>query len=116
MTNIQEFNKIKDAFEKVKKDVFFLTQKVNRLENAKVETENRLIREIEVLKIKVYTIENQKILHQEEHTILGNSDSKKLHLSNCPYAHKISKENLVRFESMKDALREGYDACSCTHN
>jgi hypothetical protein len=116
MTNEQEFNKIRDAFEKVKKDVFFLTQKVNRLENSKNDSENKLIKEIELLKLKMYTLENGHSSNEEIHYVIGNSDSKKVHMSNCPYAHKISKDHIQRFDTLKDALKQGYDTCSCTHN
>lgn len=116
MTVIEELVKIRNAFDKVKKDMFFLTQKVNRIENSKTEVENKLIKEIELLKLKLYSIENNQTHQEEIHYVIGNNDSKKVHMSNCPYAHKISKDHIARFDTINDALKQGYDTCSCTHN
>ena len=48
--------------------------------------------------------------------IVGNKESAKVHYSTCPYAQKTKPENFVKFENLKEALRDGYHRCSCIFN
>lgn len=47
-------------------------------------------------------------------TFVGSSTSKKYHLLDCRYALKIKPENMINFQSLEDAKRQGYLPCkSC---
>lgn len=110
-----ELKMIRFAFDKVKRELFFLAENVNRIDSQNKSELNELRREIEILKLKVISVNTVKkeIIHEENHFLVGNLESKKLHYSNCPYAHKMSKENVKTFNSIKEALDEGYERCSC---
>ncbi|MDA3854620.1 MAG: hypothetical protein PF569_00065 [Candidatus Woesearchaeota archaeon] len=112
----EELKMIKFAFDKVKREIFFLAEKVSRVESQSKKDFDSLKREMEILKLKIVSLEKiDKVTssHEEQHFLVGNSESKKLHYSNCPYAHKMSKDHIVTFNSLKEALDEGYDRCSC---
>lgn len=112
----EELRKVKFAFDKVKREMFFLAEKVGRLDNQTKKDTDELKRELEILKLKIKSLEGVKKIdssHEEQHFLVGNSQSKKVHYSNCPYALKISKENLVTFNNVKNALDQGYDRCTC---
>ena len=42
---------------------------------------------------------------------LGNKNSYRFHRPNCPFGRKVSKKNIVRFQSRNDAFWEGYSPC-----
>jgi micrococcal nuclease len=52
---------------------------------------------------------------KEEKFYLGNTNSYRFHRPGCPFANKISRQNVVRFMSRYDAFWEGYSPCKrCT--
>ena len=119
MENLQyEFGKIKEAFERVRQDVVGL-----KIEIARIRLENNSLKEKPGKKTKVKTVTktvvkkiqtNQK---NPKHNIVGNKKTKKVHYSICSYAKKIDKKSLVKFKTVKDALKEGYHRCNCIfHN
>jgi hypothetical protein len=45
---------------------------------------------------------------------VGSTESDKYHYPDCRYAQQIKPENLVRFNSVEEALAAGYEPCkSC---
>lgn len=42
---------------------------------------------------------------------IGNSNSKKLHLSNCSSVKKMSDKNKVTFSDKQEAISQGYEGC-----
>jgi len=42
---------------------------------------------------------------------LGNKNSYRFHRPTCPFGRKVSKKNIVRFQSRNDAFWEGYSPC-----
>lgn len=42
---------------------------------------------------------------------IGNKNSKKFHLSNCPFVSKMSELNKVRLNSRQEAINSGYVPC-----
>ena len=47
----------------------------------------------------------------EEKYYLGNKNSYRFHRPNCPFGRKVSKNNIVRFQSRYEAFWEGYSPC-----
>jgi hypothetical protein len=43
---------------------------------------------------------------------LGNKNTKKYHITTCHYIKKTREENVVIFETIDDANKEGYKSCS----
>ena len=43
--------------------------------------------------------------------IVGSSKSNKYHKASCRWAKKINQENLIKFDSVEDAIKEGYEPC-----
>lgn len=103
-----EVKKIKAAFESVKQDMLFLRDENNMLKE-----------ELAYLKARIESnrsdIEKNKkgLDGVEKKEIVGNSDSKKYHYSDCPFAKKINKENKVVFKDIADAVKQGFDECPC---
>ncbi len=48
---------------------------------------------------------------QQKPEYLGSKQSKTYHLASCKYAKQITKDNLVKFRSPKEAEANGYAAC-----
>ncbi len=48
---------------------------------------------------------------KEEKFYLGNKHSYRFHRPGCPFADKISRQNVVRFMSRYEAFWEGYSPC-----
>ena len=103
-----EVKKIKAAFDSVKQDMLFLRDENNMLKE-----------ELAYLKARIDSnrsdIQRNKneISGIEKKEVVGNSDSKKYHYSDCPFAKKINKGNKVVFEDIADAVKQGYDECPC---
>ncbi|MCA9486344.1 MAG: hypothetical protein H6500_00920 [Candidatus Woesearchaeota archaeon] len=110
----EEVVKIKEAFRKVKKDVVFLSESMFTTEQNTDRKFRELSEEIEMLKSKLANIEGKETTKEEE--IVGNSLSLKFHLSSCPYAKKISNENIEHFQSIHDALTKGFQSCACVRD
>lgn len=47
----------------------------------------------------------------EEKYYLGNKNSYRFHRPNCPFGRKVSKDNIVRFQSRYEAFWAGYSPC-----
>ena len=43
--------------------------------------------------------------------VIGNKNSKELHLPYCPYLKMAKPENLIEFDSIKAGLQKGYNGC-----
>lgn len=120
-----EFNLIREAFLKVKKDVSNSKGAIIDLDNKKADKEDIrvLVKELSMLRREIETISNTKVqtkvVEKESKKggydlqIVGNKNSQKVHSSNCPYGKKISKENLVAFDTVKEAINKGYSRCAC---
>ena len=52
-----------------------------------------------------------KLSDLDNETYIAGNNSKKFHKKDCTFAKKISSENIVQFDSKKDALEKGYVAC-----
>lgn len=120
-------DRIKEAFVKVKKDIVTLNNNLIVLKDEKANnnTVNQLINEITTLKERVAILEGRKNITREkiivkekcdEVKIVGNNDSFKVHLETCPYAKRMSPENSVKFDNVKEAIDMGYTKCSCIDN
>jgi micrococcal nuclease len=48
---------------------------------------------------------------KEEKYYLGNKNSYRFHRPNCPFGRKVSKNNVVRFQSRYEAFWAGYSPC-----
>ena len=48
---------------------------------------------------------------KEEKYYLGNKSSYRFHRPGCPFGRKISRKNVVRFQSLYDAFWAGYSPC-----
>lgn len=107
--NVVEFKKISSGFKRVKEDIGkifnLLAQNSKKIET--LEREIKLLREQVVLNSQVI-IENN-----ENKRVVGNKDSKKFHYDNCPFAKRIKQTNLVGFNDIEDAVKHGFDECSC---
>ncbi len=119
MNTGNEFGRVKNAFIKVKKDVEYLNNNIIDLKAQKADRINvdRIIREVNELRdiivevsLKVNGDSGKK---GEVLEVWGNSDSKKAHFSNCPFARRITKEHKVVFKDMADALNHKYSKCTC---
>ena len=117
MERNNEIRKIKEAFGKVKIDIDFVNDRVNTLNNTKTnKTELQYIyNEIEKIKSIIISQNIEKSNKKDCHTldILGNLDSKKVHLSNCPFARKITEEHKIVFNDINEAINHKYSRCSC---
>ena len=107
--NIVEFKKISSGFKRVKVDIGkifnLLAQNSKKIE--KLEREIRILREQVILNSQVL-VENA-----ENKKIVGNKDSKKFHYDVCPFAKRIKSANLVGFNDIEDAVKHGFNECSC---
>lgn len=114
MSLFNEFKKISNAFKKVKEDMDRIRISILDVQNEKAnrtEVES-LIRQIELLNLKITKINAQG----PDYRLIGNKESKMLHITECPYAKKINSENKVFFDKRDEALKEGYNLCSCILN
>ncbi len=103
-----EFSKIQNAFERVKKDNDYLLKRIEDLEKSN----RKLLKSIS--EINTNNVVSTKIIDNTEKKIyIGNKDSKKVHISDCPYAKKINLENREIFDKINDAIKEKYKRCSC---
>ena len=50
-------------------------------------------------------------LSAADYQFVGSKNSNKYHYTSCRWAQKIYSENLVTFESVKDAKNNNYVAC-----
>ena len=53
-----------------------------------------------------------KLPYLDDETYIASNNSKKFHKKDCTFAKRISSENIVQFDSKKDALEKGYVACN----
>lgn len=65
---------------------------------------------------KERSVEASVSVPRDQILIVGNRESGKVHYSTCPYALKTKPENFVKFENLKEALKDGYHRCSCIFN
>lgn len=119
----KEFQKISFAFKRVKEDNIYLSTKITNLEDEMNHKLNYLMQEIEILRSRIQELASKRPVevsnvqkNQEEQIYIGNLTSKKVHVSNCPYAKKITSDNREIFETLNDALRSKYVRCSCVAN
>lgn len=52
-----------------------------------------------------------RALGRDEKYYLGNKNSYRFHRPNCPFGKKVSKKNVVRFQSRYEAFWAGYSPC-----
>lgn len=112
-----EFNKISSAFERVKEDVIVLKREVLHVKNENKSVREKLSR-VSNRKPKIKTITKTiiKRIGKIKHKIVGNSKTKKVHYSVCAHAKKLNEKSAVKFKTIKDALKQGYNRCSCIFN
>lgn len=60
------------------------------------------------LKLQRSAKENKKGLW-ESYNYIGNKNSKKFHLPDCPYAEKIKEDNKIYFDKRTEAIDKGYE-------
>lgn len=111
-----EYKKIRFAFERVRRDVLALREQNSILKEqvaylrSIVEQNSTLAKENKLL-----ANENRSLLENvEAKQVVGNTDSKKVHYSDCPFAKKMREENRIYFPNVSDAVRKGYKRCVCT--
>lgn len=108
-----EVPKISSAFRRVKDDIGKIFNLI--AENARKSRENEikiihLQKDLEILKAKLQSVEDIKC---EQRYIIGNSDSKKFHYNNCPYAKNMKDDHKIFFDNIETAVKNGYEECSC---
>lgn len=52
---------------------------------------------------------------QKDQEIIGSTGSNKCHKPTCSYAHSISQDNRIHFDSQEDAEKQGYEPCGVCH-
>lgn len=110
----REFKKISDSFGRVKYDM-------NKIYNVIIELQNKVEEQegtIKVLNTQVEEMRLNSIMKNNkdncsEHVVVGNIDSKRFHYNNCPYAKNIKPENKIVFDDIEQAVKAGYNECSC---
>ena len=102
MSTQRELDKIRVAFNKVKTDNLYLSQKINDLERS----QNELLKFVMGQKKPTASKSEEKIY-------IGNKTSMKIHISDCPYAKKITADNREIFDSLNSALKKKYIRCTC---
>ena len=70
------------------------------------------------MKEVIYSMQtkNEIILKKEKKEIIGNKITLKFHYSTCPFAKRISTENMIIFSSIQEAKKKGYTPCTCIFN
>ena len=58
-------------------------------------------------------ISESTIEQQEDCNFIGSINSNKYHTPDCHWAQRIKEENIVCFESVKEAENKNYQPCSC---
>lgn len=115
-----ELKKISMAFRRVKEDNLYLSTKLENMQEEMNYKINHLMQEIEVLRNKLNNEEKKTQIKKEvsssDSVYIGNLTSKKIHVSNCPYAKKITPDNREIFDTLNEALRAKYVRCSCVAN
>jgi hypothetical protein len=111
----REFKKISDSFGRVKYDMNKVYNVIIELQN-KVEEQQSTIKvlnsQVEELRINGVNKVNEKD-NGNENLIVGNIESRKFHYSNCPYAKNIKSDNKLIFDDIEQAVKAGYNECSC---
>ena len=108
MSYDEELNKIKGAFDRVKADNIYLSNRLDQLEKSN----NELV--AYVMKMKSNVVANTSAVSKDsEEIFIGNKSSMKVHVTNCPYAKRVNGDNRVIFDTINDAIREKYIRCSC---
>jgi len=111
-SKIQEFEKIKNSFTKVKGDINALRDGYTRIYNDRELEVKKLRDEVKYLREVIFAMQNKdSVIEKKE--IVGNKDSKKFHYSDCPYGKKINIENKIVFKNIEDAVKHGYTECAC---
>ncbi len=118
MNTKDEFRRISRAFQRVREDMQFLKENVAYLRQAERDKDNKIAlleKELQILRYNNSKDKTTGIVKEavEDTFFIGNIDSQKVHVSNCPYAKKIAKDNRVIFNTVKSALEENYVRCSC---
>ena len=111
-----EYKKIKFAFERVRRDVLALREQ-NSILKEQVAYLKSIVEQNKDLsrKNKDLSEENRALIEGTKKVeVVGNSDSKKVHYSDCPFAKRMRDENIVYFKEVSDAIRKGYKRCPCT--
>lgn len=109
----KELEKIRIAFTKVKNDMETFRGALITIEKNSGFSEKEeqfLLNTIAQLEARVEKLEGKE---SEELSIFGNTDSMKLHVSNCPYGKKVNQENRAPFETIDEGVKKGYSLCSC---
>lgn len=101
-----ELNRIKQAFDKVKADNIYLSQRIDDLERSRDELVKLVLSKRAQESPIVVNEPKQKIF-------IGNKKSMKVHNQDCPYSKKITGENREFFDDITDALKKKYIRCSC---
>ena len=120
-----EFDKVGNAFKRVKQDIISLKNYIKDLyakDQQRVEDFRRLQMQIDMLTKEIILIKSEKnitttvnktIVEKEEESVIGNSDSEMAHVESCPYGKKVTDEHKVFFKDKADAGVKGYKFCSC---
>ncbi len=117
METSNEFEKVRQSFGKVKEDINYLNSNIEQIKAQKADrmTTDQIFLEMAKLRniIIELSLKDTKEAKCETMGIVGNTDSKKVHYENCPFAKRITKEHKTSFESVQDALNHKYSKCSC---
>jgi methylphosphotriester-DNA--protein-cysteine methyltransferase len=97
--------KIARSFKKVRRDMLDLQNKIIDLERKQAEYMDILSKLFE----KDVKFEQKP----ENKFFIASKSGKNFHVPSCVTANNIKKENMVSFDSKKDAIKQGYKACKC---
>ena len=126
MNHDDEFQRVREAFEKVKLDINLIRESV--LANYKEDqlrdrTLRALKKEVEDLKKELKAYQKQAVSKASNgnskavrKAIYAHIKTGKVHYSECPYIRKSSQEDLKKYSTLKAALKDGYVRCSCIFN
>ena len=116
--------KIRNAFTKVKREIFELRgivsaqqETINTLSN----NEKALLLRIRKLEeapvrreiVKVEQVRKPVVVRSPKKTYIGAKTSMKVHDEHCPFAKQVNKENKIVFSTKVKAFNKGFSPCKC---
>ena len=97
--------KLSRSFKKVKRDIL-------DLQNRLIDIERKQDEYMDILsKLFEKDVNSNKV--PDNKVCIASKTGKSFHVPSCVTANNIKKENIVSFDSKRDAIKQGYKACKC---